>query len=49
MKEDDKDMAMHRKDKTYEDISKRSRTGRLERELQVVELSATRCSYVTIL
>jgi hypothetical protein len=33
----------------YEDISKIFRTGRLERELQMVQLSATRCSCIAIL
>jgi len=33
----------------YEDVSKSSRTGRLERELQMVQLSATKCSYIAIL
>jgi hypothetical protein len=34
---------------TYECVSKRFRTGRLERELQMVQLSATRCSCIAIL
>jgi hypothetical protein len=34
---------------TYEDVSESFRTGRLERELQVVQLSATRCSCIAIL
>jgi hypothetical protein len=33
----------------YERVSKSFRTGRLERELQMVQLSATRCSCSTIL
>jgi hypothetical protein len=33
----------------YECISKSFRTGRLERELQMVQLSATRCSCIAIL
>jgi len=33
----------------YEGISKSFRTGRLSRELQMVQLSATRCSCVAIL
>jgi hypothetical protein len=33
----------------YEDVSKRFRTGRLERELQMIQLSATRCSCIAIL
>jgi hypothetical protein len=33
----------------YEGVSKSSRTGRLERELQMVQLSATRCSRIAIL
>jgi hypothetical protein len=34
---------------TYEGVSKRFRTGRLERELQMLQLSATRCSCIAIL
>jgi hypothetical protein len=34
---------------TYEGISKSFRTGRLQRELQMVQLSATRCSCIAIL
>jgi hypothetical protein len=34
---------------TYEGVSKSFRTGCLERELQMVQLSATRCSCITIL
>jgi hypothetical protein len=34
---------------TYEGVSKSFRTGRLERELQMVQLSATRCSCIAIL
>jgi hypothetical protein len=33
----------------YEGVSKNFRTGRLERELQMVQLSATRCSCIAIL
>jgi hypothetical protein len=33
----------------YEGVTKSFRTGRLERELQMVQLSATRCSYIAIL
>jgi ABC-type siderophore export system fused ATPase/permease subunit len=33
----------------YEGVSKISQTGRLERELHMVQLSATRCSYIAIL
>jgi hypothetical protein len=33
----------------YEGVSKSFRTGRLERELQMVELSGTKCSCITIL
>jgi hypothetical protein len=33
----------------YEGVSKSFRTGRLERELQLVQLSATRCSCIAIL
>jgi hypothetical protein len=33
----------------YEGVTKSLRTGRLERELQMVELSATRRSYIAIL
>jgi len=34
---------------TYEGVSKRIRTGRLERELKMVQFSDTRCSYIAIL
>jgi hypothetical protein len=34
---------------TYEGVFKSFRTGRLERELQMVEFSATRCSCIAIL
>jgi hypothetical protein len=34
---------------SYEGVSKSFRTGRLERELQMVQLSATRCSCIVIL
>jgi hypothetical protein len=34
---------------TYEGVSKSIRTGRLERELQMVQLSATTCTCITIL
>jgi hypothetical protein len=34
---------------TYEDVTKSFRTGRLERELQIVQLSATRRNCITIL
>jgi hypothetical protein len=34
---------------TYEGVSKSFRTGRLERELHMVQLSAVRCSYIAIL
>jgi hypothetical protein len=33
----------------YEGVSESFRTGRLERELQMVQLSATRCSCIAIL
>jgi hypothetical protein len=33
----------------YEGVSKSFRTGRLLRELQMIQLSATRCSYIAIL
>jgi len=33
----------------YEGVPKTFRTGRLERELQMVQLSATRCSCIAIL
>jgi hypothetical protein len=33
----------------YDGVSKSFRTGRLERELQMVQLSATRCSCIAIL
>jgi hypothetical protein len=36
-------------DLVYEGVSKSFRTGRLERELQMVQLSATTCSYISIL
>jgi len=39
----------HRKTWTYEGASKSFRTGRLEQELQMIELSATRCSCIAIL
>jgi hypothetical protein len=32
----------------HEGVSKSFRTGRLERELQMVQLSATRCSWIAI-
>jgi hypothetical protein len=35
--------------KLYEGVSKSFRTGRLDRELQMVQLSATRCSCISIL
>jgi hypothetical protein len=34
---------------TYEGVSKSFRTGCVERELQIVQLSASRCSYIAIL
>jgi hypothetical protein len=34
---------------TYEGVSKSFRTGGLERELQMVQLSASRCNYIAIL
>jgi hypothetical protein len=34
---------------TYEDVSRSFRTGRLERELQMVQLSVTRCCCIVIL
>jgi hypothetical protein len=34
---------------TYEGVIKSFRTGRLERELQMIQLSATRCSCIAIL
>jgi methylphosphotriester-DNA--protein-cysteine methyltransferase len=34
---------------TYEGVFKSFRTGRLERELQMAQLSTTRCSYIAIL
>jgi hypothetical protein len=33
----------------YEGVSKSFQTGRLERELQMVQLSATRCSCIAVL
>jgi len=35
--------------KTYDGVSESYRTGRLERELQMVQLPATRCSCIVIL
>jgi hypothetical protein len=35
--------------KMYESVSKSFRTGRLEEKLQMVQLSATRCSCISIL
>jgi hypothetical protein len=35
--------------KEYEGVSKSFRTGHLERELQMVQISATRCSCIIIL
>jgi hypothetical protein len=35
--------------KNYEGVSKSFQSGRLERELQMVQLSATRCSFIAIL
>jgi hypothetical protein len=34
---------------SYEDVSESFQTGRLERELQMVQLSAIRCSCIAIL
>jgi hypothetical protein len=34
---------------TYEGVSKSFRTGRLEQKLQMIQLSATRCSCIAIL
>jgi len=34
---------------SYEGVSKSFRTGRLERKLQMIQLSATRCSCIAIL
>jgi hypothetical protein len=39
----------HHAMKTYEGVIKSFRTGRLGRELQMVQLSATRCSCIAIL
>jgi hypothetical protein len=36
-------------DIAYEGVTKSFRTGRLERELQIVQLSATSCSCIAIL
>jgi hypothetical protein len=33
---------------TYEGVSKSFRTGRLERELQIVQISVTRCTCIAI-
>jgi hypothetical protein len=38
-----------RSEHTYEDVSKSFRAGRLERELQMVQLFDTRCSCIAIL
>jgi hypothetical protein len=38
-----------RADTSYEGVSKSFRTGRLERELKMVQLSATRCNCIAIL
>jgi len=35
--------------KTCEGVSKNYQTGALEQELQMIQLSATRCSYIAIL
>jgi len=35
--------------RTYEGVSKSFRTGHLERELQMLQLSATRCSFIAVL
>jgi hypothetical protein len=42
--EDDHDYVLK-----YEDVTRSFRTGRLEQELQMVQLSATRCSCISIL
>jgi hypothetical protein len=34
---------------TYEGVTKSFRTGRLERELQMVQLSTTKCNFIAIL
>jgi hypothetical protein len=33
----------------YEGVSKSFRTGRMERDLQMVQLLVTRCSYIAVL
>jgi hypothetical protein len=46
----DRERERERKEGTvYEGVSKSFRTSRLERELQMVQLSATRCSCIAIL
>jgi hypothetical protein len=40
---------LHLECSVYECVSKSFRTGRLERQLQMVQLSATRCSCIAIL
>jgi hypothetical protein len=39
----------HYATKTYDGVSKNYRTGRLERELQMIQLSATMCICIAIL
>jgi hypothetical protein len=43
------DYAQCPKKQTHDGVSKSFRTGRLERELQMVQLSATKCSCIAIL
>jgi hypothetical protein len=47
--QEDRDLNLHLKTRIYEGVSKSFRTGRLEQELQMVQLSATRCSCIAIL
>jgi hypothetical protein len=39
----------HRGSRVYEGVSKSYRTGRLEREMQMVQLSVTKCSCIAVL
>jgi hypothetical protein len=42
-------MTLSQLQRLYDGVSKSFRTGRLERELRMVQLSATRCSCIAIL
>jgi hypothetical protein len=46
---ENKNMTTGRNILMYEGVSKSFRTGRLERELKMTQLSATRCSFIAIL